>query len=108
MIHKVELCCIHCGSNDLVKNGKSLNGTQRWRCNQCKKSFRFEYRYNACKPCVKAAIVEMTLNGSGVRDIGRVLKISKDTVCSELKKNAKNEPLLHQRRRSRPIERVGS
>jgi transposase-like protein len=29
----------------------------------------------------------MTLNGSGVRDTGRVLNISKDTVCSVLKKN---------------------
>ncbi|MDR0613794.1 MAG: hypothetical protein LBG45_10075 [Dysgonamonadaceae bacterium] len=30
-------------------------------------------------------MIEMTLNGSGVRDTGRVLKISKDTVCSVLK-----------------------
>ena len=35
----------------------------------------------------KAKIIEMTLNSSGVRDIGRVLRISKDTVTSELKKN---------------------
>jgi len=95
MIHKEDLKCFHCQSNDLVKNGKSPNGTQRWRCNQCKKSFRFDYRYNAYKQGVKEKIIEMTLNSSGVRDIGRVLKISKDTVCSELKKNAKNEPLLY-------------
>jgi insertion element IS1 protein InsB len=31
----------------------------------------------------------MALNNSGVRDTGRALKISKDTVCSVLKKNAK-------------------
>lgn len=86
MIHHQELRCTHCSSNDLVKNGHSPNGTQRWRCNRCKKSFRFAYRYNACKPGVKAVIIEMTLNGSGVRDIGRVLGISKDTVCSDLKK----------------------
>jgi len=90
MIHSVELRCSHCDSNDLVKNGKSPNGTQRWCCNQCKKSFRFNYRYNACKHGVKDTIIEMTLNGSGVRDIGRVLRISKDTVCSVLKKNSKN------------------
>jgi transposase-like protein len=36
----------------------------------------------------------MTMNSSGVRDIGRFLKISKDTVCSVLKKNAKKESLL--------------
>ena len=31
-------------------------------------------------------IIGMTLNGSGVRDIGRVLKIRRGTVCSVLKK----------------------
>jgi transposase-like protein len=86
MIHQIELQCPQCLSNNLVKNGKASNGTQRWRCNNCKKNFRFDYRYNACKPGVHEAIIEMTLNGSGVRDIGRVLKISKDTVCFVLKK----------------------
>jgi transposase-like protein len=94
MIHHSELRCAYCHSNDLVKNGKSPNGTQRWRCNVCKKSFQLSYSYNARKLGVEEKILEMTLNGSGVRDIGRVLKISKDTVCSVLKKNAKNEPLF--------------
>jgi len=31
-------------------------------------------------------IIEMSLSGSGIRDIARVLKISTDTVISELKK----------------------
>ncbi|KAA6316107.1 hypothetical protein EZS27_033540, partial [termite gut metagenome] len=44
--------------------------------------------YNARKQGIKDKIIEMTLNSSGVRDIGRVLKISKDTVVSLLKKNA--------------------
>ncbi len=35
---------------------------------------------------VKQKIVEMTLNGSGVRDIARVLHISPTTVIQELKK----------------------
>jgi transposase-like protein len=85
----------------LVKNGKSEHGTQKWRCNHCGKNFRKEYRYKACKIGVKEKIIEMTLNGSGVRDTGRVLKISKDTVCSVLKKNAKNEPFLSESDRKR-------
>lgn len=35
---------------------------------------------------VKQQIVEMTLNGSGVRDIARVLHVSFTTVIQELKK----------------------
>jgi len=100
MIHKKELNCPACAGNDLLKNGKSRNNTQRWRCNKCKKSFQFDYRYNAYRQGVKEKILELTLNSSGVRDIGRVLKISKDTVCSVLKKNAKNEPVLSEKRRN--------
>jgi transposase-like protein len=74
----------------LQKNGKSPNGTQRWRCKECKKYFQLEYRYNAYIQGVKEQIIEMTLNCSGVRDIGRVLKINKNTVISVLKKNSKN------------------
>jgi transposase-like protein len=94
MIHKEELRCPYCTNNELVKNGKSANGTQRWLCNSCKKGFRFDYRYNARKSGTREKIIEMTLNSSGVRDIGRVLRISKDTVCSVLKKNFKNESIL--------------
>ena len=39
-------------------------------------------------PEVKQQILEMTLNGSGIRDIARVLPISPTTVMEELKKRA--------------------
>lgn len=53
MLHEVSVKCIHCGGEDLVKNGHRCNGDQRWRCNSCKKSFQTHYRYNANKPEVK-------------------------------------------------------
>jgi transposase-like protein len=90
MIHTTDVICPHCTCNDLQKNGKSSAGTQRWRCKQCKKYFQLEYRYNSYLYGVKEKIIEMTLNSSGVRDIGRVLKINKNTVVSVLKKNSKN------------------
>ena len=107
MEHYQTIHCIHCQETDLQKNGKSPIGTQRWYCKVCKKYFRLEYQYNACNPDVKAQITVMTLNGSGVRDIGRVLGISKDTVCSDLKKNTKNEPLLFDQRRKRKDDGLG-
>ena len=94
MVHYQTIHCSHCSGTDLQKNGKSPNRTQRWYCKECKKYFRLSYRYNACKQGIKAQIIELTLNSSGVRDIGRVLSISKDTVTSVLKKNSKNEPLF--------------
>ena len=92
MKHTQDIRCPHCESSDLQKNGHSENGTQRWRCIACRKSFQLSYRYNARKPGVKEQIVELTLNSSGVRDIGRILGINRNTVVSELKKNAQREP----------------
>jgi transposase-like protein len=86
MEHKQLISCPYCNCNDLQKNGIRKTGVQRWRCKTCFKNFQLTYLYNACKPGIKEQITEMTLNGSGVRDIGRNLKINKNTVISALKK----------------------
>jgi transposase len=93
MKHYHLITCPQCNGDDLVKNGRSENSIQRWRCKSCKKSFQLDYRYQAWKPGVKEQIVELTMNSSGVRDISRTLQIDKNTVIAELKKNAKREPL---------------
>jgi transposase-like protein len=98
MIHTTAIECQHCGSKNLIKQGKTSNGTQKWQCSSCKKHFRLAYRYRAWQAGTKEKIIEMTLNSSGVRDIGRVLKISKDTACSVLKKNGQNNSLLSDRK----------
>ncbi|MGX9726563.1 MAG: transposase [Candidatus Electronema sp. VV] len=36
----IEIKCRDCGAEDLVKNGLSENGNQRYRCSKCKKSFK--------------------------------------------------------------------
>ncbi|MCI5157719.1 MAG: IS1 family transposase [Candidatus Electrothrix sp. AUS1_2] len=76
----IEIRCRRCGDDDLVKNGRSENGTQRYRCNECGKNFQNEYSYNAWKPGVKDQIETQTLNSGGIRDTGRNLGISKKVV----------------------------
>jgi IS1 family transposase len=44
------------------------------------------YSYNGRLPEVKQQVVDMALNGSGIRDTARVLKISPSTVIKTLKK----------------------
>jgi transposase-like protein len=94
MLHTEEIHCPYCSSNDMQKNGKSINGLQRWHCKSCGKYFQREYRYNARKQGTREKIIELTLNSSGVRDIGRILNINKNTVVAVLKKNAGCESLL--------------
>ncbi len=47
--------------------------------------------YPGRTPAVKAQIVAMSLNGSGIRDIARVLQVSTRTVMGELKKTGSAE-----------------
>jgi transposase-like protein len=81
--------CPVCKGTKISKNGTRENGTQRYLCNDkdCPgKSFILEYTYNGCKPGIDADIINMTANASGIRDISRVLRISKTKVSSTLKK----------------------
>jgi len=45
-----------------------------------------DYCYKAYEPGVKKQVVDMAINGSGIRDTARVLNISKNTVIATLKK----------------------
>jgi len=81
--------CLHCHSETVVKYGTTSNGKVRYRCQQastCGRTFIRDYAYPGRLPEVKRQIVDMTLNGSGVRDIARVLHISPMTGSEELKK----------------------
>ena len=71
--------CPECQSIDVVQYGKQANGTQRYRCNNrdCPRTiFLLQYSDKGRLPAVKQQSVDMTLDGSGVRDIVRVLGVT--------------------------------
>ena len=78
--------CAMCNSENIVKNGTQSNGVQRLSCRDCGKSFQSEYVSNGAKIETKFMIIKMSVNGSGIRDIARVLEISPNTVLDVLKK----------------------
>ena len=85
----VAVQCPECGSHEIVKYGRQANGEQRYRCNHlsCKrKIFLVQYHDKGRVPEIKRQIVEMALNGSGIRDTARVLGVSPTTVITTLKK----------------------
>ena len=94
----IEVECPYCGSKEVSLYGKNSTGRQRYLCRNkaCShQTFQVEYKNNACRPGTKEKIVEMVMNGSGTRDTGRVLGVSKDTVTSVLKKrkNSQNKSM---------------
>jgi transposase-like protein len=81
--------CPYCHSTDVAKHGKSSNGKRRYRCcnHNCPHlTFSLHLDYPGRCPEVKKKILEMAMNGSGVRNTARVLGVSTKTVVEELKK----------------------
>ena len=87
----VPIKCLHCGSLDIIRHGQTSNEKQRFLCRNegCGKTFIREYSDKGRLPAIKQRIVDMAVNGSGVRDTARIVNISTDTVISELKKTAR-------------------
>jgi transposase-like protein len=92
--------CPHCQSEAVVRYGNASNGKARLRCQPregCGRTFLQTYAYPGRLPAVKQQMGEMTLNGSGIRDIARVLPVGLNTVIRELKKSSRPLPSQPQR-----------
>ena len=87
--------CPDCHGSDVVKHGKTPDDKQRFLCqNQdCNRgTFILDYSAVGRLPETKKRIMDMALNGSGIRDTSRVLGVSPTTVINELKKK---NPILN-------------
>ena len=85
----LKIQCPHCQSDKVVKAGFTSQGKQRYQCNNKKcptRTFLQSYAYKGYLPEIKEQIVDMAINGSGIRDTARVLKVSQWLVMEEIKK----------------------
>ena len=86
----ISVLCRYCNKPEAVRRkGVSTTGHQRYQCETCKRSFQLEYNKQAYQPGMKEKVIDMALNGSGIRDTARVLKVHMNTVMSTLKKKRK-------------------
>src|ERR1700741_4613143 len=86
----VPVQCPFFHSTEVIKAGKQANGTQRYRCQneQCaRRIFLLQYQDRGRILEIRRQVVDLALNGSGIRDTARVLRISPTTVIAILKKN---------------------
>ncbi len=75
-----EITCPKCSSLNIIKNGKTAQQKQRYLCKDCRRQFIRNYTYLGCIGAVRDLMVPLTMNGSGIRDIGRVLLLSLNTI----------------------------
>ena len=86
----VPVQCPYCHGTEVIKAGKQANGTQRYRCQNehcARRIFLLHYQDRGRIPEIRRQVVDMALNGSGIRDTARVLRISPTTVIAVLKKS---------------------
>jgi transposase-like protein len=86
----VPVQCPYCQSTEVIKAGKQANGAQRYQCHneQCaRRIFLLQYQDRGRIPEIRRQVVDLALNGSGIRDTARVLRISPTTVIAVLKKS---------------------
>jgi transposase-like protein len=72
----IQVNCPYCKGTNVKKNGHKKNGNQNFLCHPCKKQFQFVYTYKGANPRNKQLVRSMTMNGSGIQDIQRVLGLS--------------------------------
>ncbi|MEQ5434099.1 IS1 family transposase [Providencia huaxiensis] len=84
---KVDVRCTFCQQTPSVKKyGLVSTGHQRYRCQDCCRSFQLDDEYRACQPGTKDKIIDLTMNNAGIRDTARALNISINAVVRTFKK----------------------
>ena len=82
----VNLKCIHCQSENIVRNGKTSNGKQRYLCNDCGKMSRDNPQPNGYLPEAREQILAAYQERSSLRGLTRTFGVARNTVSGWLKK----------------------
>ena len=81
-----QVSCTHCQSADVVRNGQTRNGKQRYRCHGCSRTFRENTQRNGYSEEDKARILRAYEERSSLRGLERTFGVARQTVAKWLKK----------------------
>ena len=82
--------CPHCGSEEIVRNGKAPNGKQKYRCKACKKQSREHPTPHAYPEERREEILRAYEERSSLRGIARTFGVSRTSVIGWMKKKQKS------------------
>ena len=80
----INLKCIHCQSENLVRNGKTHNGKQRYLCHDCGKMSRDNPQHNGYRPEEREQILRAYQERSSLRGLTRTFGVARNTVTKWL------------------------
>ena len=81
--------CPHCGSEDLIRYGRSPNGKQKYRCKMCKQQSRENPSPHAYSEERREEILRAYEERSSLRGIERTFGVSRTSVIAWIKKSRK-------------------
>jgi transposase-like protein len=82
----VTLKCLHCGSDQLARNGLTQNGKQRYLCSDCGRQSRDSPQPNGYTEAEREQILRAYHERSSLRGLSRTFGVSRQTVTAWLKK----------------------
>src|SRR5712692_620418 len=85
----VTVHCPHCGSEDVVRNGRAPNGKQKYRGRAWKKQSRENPTPNAYPEARREELLRAYEERSSLRGIERTCGVSRAAVISWIKKSRK-------------------
>lgn len=100
-----EQACTYCGSRTaVVKAGRNQTGSQRYRCQGCQRYFTPEPKALGYAADLKQRALQLYLEGTSLRAIGRLLHLHHQTVANWI--NAEAAALPAQVTDTNPTETV--
>lgn len=78
--------CYHCESEDVVRDGHSAQGKQRYKCKSCGRISREPPQHERYSTAQKEQILRAYNERPSMRGIGRVFGVSRPTLIKWLKK----------------------
>jgi transposase-like protein len=87
------ICCRHCGSEDLTRNGHAVNGKQKYYCKVCKRQSRENPAPNGYTEERREEIIRAYQERSSMRGLTRTFGVARNTVSDWLKKRQESSLL---------------
>ena len=82
----VTVKCRHCGIDNLLRNGLTRNGKQRYHCKDCNRSSRDKPQPLGYSEAQRLEILLAYQERSSLRGLTRTFGVARNTVSSWLKK----------------------
>ncbi len=80
------VCCPHCQSESLVRNGKTPDGRQRLLCRACQRRSTQDPRPSGYSEAERALILSAYQERTSLRGLARTFGVARDTVAGWVKK----------------------